>query len=63
MKYDLKPDLKPRIPVMLSDVEIHWLIQRHKAYVTGLLFPKVDRDGNWDEVRILDLTNDWDKVP
>lgn len=58
----MRNDLKPRIPVLLSDVEIHWLIQRHKAFAAGTIAPKVDLDGNWDEARIQDLTAFWDKA-
>ena len=58
----MKTDMNPRISVLLSDLEIHWLIQRHKADAKENSPCTVGRMVNWSQMRVNELNASWDKA-
>jgi hypothetical protein len=58
----MKPEMKPKIPVLLCDLEMSWLIQRHKSNLKENPPCDMDPDVKWNELRINELRSSWDKA-
>lgn len=54
---------KPRIPVVLSEMELHWLITWHdlNMHEASVLGANLGRD--WSRLRREELLTAWDQTP
>jgi len=57
----MRRSTKPRVPVILSDLEIHWLITHHDLNIHEALDPGMAWGKEWSESRRLALLEAWDQ--
>jgi len=58
----MRRSTKPRIPVILSDLEIHWLITQHDLNIHEALDPGMAWGKEWSESRRRALLDAWDQA-
>lgn len=54
---------KPRIPVLLSEMEIHWLITWHDLNMQGPVATSANCGRDWSALRREELLTAWDRTP
>lgn len=58
----MRRSTKPNVPVVLSDMEIHWLITRHDHNIKESMDTTLGYGKEWSEQRKGALLAEWDQA-